>query len=1111
MPLFYFFIETLLFVSCTFSTHSGKGEEMNRRAYSYHYVSLDSTVLYAQRALNNADANNAVVAEACNHIAFAAVMRMDYAQAKSWLKRIYSSSDHQVELLIADIQMMRICQRQSHNKDFYVYREQAQKRMERLSEESGRLDSHSLHRLNYALSEYAIVSSTYFYYVGLLPQSREALADIRPDALLTEDTIQAINYLYMMGSGGMVEADTPDEVAAREREYLHEAFRLANAMGQTFWKANIQEAMSEQLLSEDVGKSMQLAQDALRLFETYGDPYQVAAAHRTLATCHLALHDYQAALQELELAIGVDTVISQAPDLEASIREKMSVAWAGLGNKMGSDKQRNLYLDIQEETRQDRFLESRADALRQSSRQLNILLVGIVGLIPLVLIILFGSKRIRRRRERRLETSVFSMPKAEWEQQLRAQDAAMEEETVQLHEEQQAATLRLKRQRRLLVENQAKVSYIYSFLPLIDRLIRELRKPAGHTGTSLTASDDDRKPSGTASEKSYAQELVDAINDSNRFLASWIQFRKGELTLKIETFSLKEVFEVISRSRGSFFQSQVELLVEPTDYRVKADKTLTLFMLNTLADNARKFTPAGGRVRVYAKATDSYVEISVEDTGCGMNEEQCSQVFDHHVSNGHGFGLMNCKGIVDKYRKTSSIFSCCTLGVESSVGQGSRFYFRLPHVSPTSTHHAVFPSMKSQVIAPMLAVLLCIAVSSAPIALCADTKVSNPSSDARSNSHIEQEFLHRAAAWADSAYYSNVRGNYADAVASADTAITALNHYHRLCWPGSLDTLSLRVTSRVQMAELAWLADSLPIDFQVILDLRNETAVAALALNDWELYEYNNHIYTQLFKELSKDHSLETYCRDMQRQKTNKNTALVLLVLLLGAIPVAYFLVVSQSLRSLIRQYKQRLRDSEQARNQALTRMELEQDKLRLLQAEEAKLHVFNNILDNSLSAFKHETMYYPSRIHTELQAKEKNMSVLTELTSYYRDLCFTLAEQSARQLKSVRLTLHPMECFGQQVFADAVLLDYLLELLAQLNHQSELKNVTAITGDDGYVRFRIPFESSPEDSSDVRSLAKFLICRQIVREHGDVANRQACSLNWEDGQMTLVLPKPFK
>ena len=47
-------------------------------------------------------------------------------------------------------------------------------------------------------------------------------------------------------------------------------------------------------------------------------------------------------------------------------------------------------------------------------------------------------------------------------------------------------------------------------------------------------------------------------------------------------------------------------------------------MINTLAENARKYTPQGGMVKVYARQEEDYVEISVEDNGCGLSPEECS-------------------------------------------------------------------------------------------------------------------------------------------------------------------------------------------------------------------------------------------------------------------------------------------------------------------------------------------------------------------------------------------------------------------------------------------------------------------------------------------------------
>ena len=88
-------------------------------------------------------------------------------------------------------------------------------------------------------------------------------------------------------------------------------------------------------------------------------------------------------------------------------------------------------------------------------------------------------------------------------------------------------------------------------------------------------------------------------------------------------------------------------------------------MINTLAENARKYTPEGGNIKVYARMTDTYVEISVEDNGRGISTEDVERiigekVYDSRVigmknaedleelkeNKGSGFGLMNCKGMI---------------------------------------------------------------------------------------------------------------------------------------------------------------------------------------------------------------------------------------------------------------------------------------------------------------------------------------------------------------------------------------------------------------------------------------------------------------------------------
>ncbi len=95
------------------------------------------------------------------------------------------------------------------------------------------------------------------------------------------------------------------------------------------------------------------------------------------------------------------------------------------------------------------------------------------------------------------------------------------------------------------------------------------------------------------------------------FLALWIKMKQGTLSLNIETFGLNELFDLLGKGRRAFEMKEQTLEIEPTHAMVKADRALTLFMINTLAENARKYTPEGGTIKVYARTTDSYVSRSL--------------------------------------------------------------------------------------------------------------------------------------------------------------------------------------------------------------------------------------------------------------------------------------------------------------------------------------------------------------------------------------------------------------------------------------------------------------------------------------------------------------------
>ena len=1046
---------TILLSACSHPDRQAV-DKLNATSYAYHYRDLDSTEAIAKRAYELAADYPAGRAEALNNMAFVNIVRMRYIDAEKQLNQVVETTDNQIQQLIAYVQQMRLCQRRSRNREFHEFREKANRTLSRINEEREQLNERDLKQLLYAETEYAIVNSTYYYYVGLEQQSIAALATIDENEV-QKDSAQYLNYLYNIGAGGIITHGTQQEINQQEFDKLIRCFMTARKGGYSFFAGQALEALSEHLmdpeyrmqLTEDNLPAMKfinpvgvddemlpgfLAENALNIFERYGDVYQIAGAYRTLASCYRQIGDYQSALYNLEQALS-DSIINQAPDLVASIREQLSVAYAAMDNKVQSDQNRNLYLDLQETTRQDRQLEARAYQYERQLNQLNIMLIAVGVAIVLLLFSLWLFNHLNKKQSKGEEPDNLYEQKSE---------------------ELAAKLLQVENNERKNLEQRAKVSLICNITPFIDRMIHEVSRLGDNNREERLA---------------YIKELIDQINAYNDVLTYWIQLRQGELSLHIESFQLQPLFDVLARGKKSFQMKGVELEVEPTDAVVKADKVLTLFMLNTLADNARKFTQKDGRVNISAQQTADYVEISVEDTGTGMTDEQLQHLFDHKIEGGHGFGLLNCKGIIEKYRKISQIFGVCQIGATSALGKGSKLCFRLPKGI-------------ARTIITLVALVSSLSVSAQPDKIDA---------------------LGMASIYSDSAYFCNINGEYERTLEFADLCRYYLNKHYLEQVPKGRYLMRQLGNPSLLPPEIKWFHDSLKTNYHIILDIRNESAVAALALHEWALYSYNNKIYTQLFKEMSADDTLGEYCATMQQSQTNKTIAIILLVLLLIAIVPAYYLLY----------YRHRLYERFMRDQQRITNLELLDDDLRRAELDDSNLHVSNAVLDNCLSALKHETMYYPSRIQQLLD--KGDMESLGEVTTYYRELYGVLSAQALKQTERTRLHLKPLH---HDILGDETLVRYLFDILRKQAGQKLQPEYTKREG--GYIEVSVAMPSlklSETEAAELFTPSKehlpYLLCRQIVRDLGEATNRRGCgiyaTIQESTTFMIITLPSVWK
>lgn len=1085
---------------------------MTMQAYALRYADVDSVITLTHEACSIAGGYDGY---AMLNLAYVAYQQMDYQLVDSLLNVIRTQDDEELPLLCADVMEMKTTQRTSEGVAFFQAMHMAEKHMNRLADRPMSQKEQLFYI--YACSEFHIICSTYYYYQEQYPQARAEIAQVKAMGLELRDMAQWIYYNYMMGSGGLVECDDEQERVLTEFDYLMTAYTLASRLGYVYFEANALQALSPviqkygSLITEERSEDyltlisrmlnlyetdipMVMSTHAIHLFQQYMDMFQTACAYRTRGELNFAegnypdaIDDYACALhcvnlyhqhyyhsadtlsmydslsaeKSVELRWIKDSTIYTVPDWIAGIRQQISMTYSAMGNKAASDFNRNAYLDILENTNQNEEYDARKQELTSKVRALRMKVWAVLLLGGLMIVLALVYRRRVHRRTSQLHARLQRLRSGE---EVPEDIALMDEKCEELREALQVTRLHLTANKTSNVERRAKVSLVHAIIPYLDRIKGEVLR---------------MKRSGVAEpqRKAYVVELTNEIEAYNRVLTEWIKMNQGELSLHITTVSLAHLFSILREGHYAFDQKGVTLKVDDTQAQVKGDEALTLFMINTLADNARKFTPQGGRVTLSAQETDDYVEIRVSDTGEGLSPEDVdtlnhSKVYDPALigsssqdKKGFGFGLMNCRGIIEKYKKQSAIFNCCAFGVSSEKGRGSTFFFRLPRVLGML----------------LLLFSLSFSLKADPVALY------------------------------DSVYTCNVEGHYNQALEYGERALKEISPRLLLSevQPGALPF------------EIATYSKTDSLDYWLLMGLRNELALSALALNDWPLYEYNNRIYTQLQKFANQDDTLPEYCEQMERSQRGGHV-LFFLILLFTVVTLYYIykLLINRQLESnedTTREIDAFLAEQHKTREEELQRLS---DAVARSRYEENRLHVQNQVLDNCLSAIKHESMYYPSRIRQLAERMgDTDIEQMDELVNYYRQVYSILCSQADEQLEQPgfrRQTLAAddmADAFGRSVssvqrrcgkpldakaqasgpfvLGDIVLLETLLDQLIDYMSRRATRLLFACREQDRFVDFSLQDPDHLLSEEEMHNLfypseesIPLLVAKQIVREH---------------------------
>lgn len=158
------------------------------------------------------------------------------------------------------------------------------------------------------------------------------------------------------------------------------------------------------------------------------------------------------------------------------------------------------------------------------------------------------------------------------------------------------------------------------------------------------------------------------------------KIESGQMEVKQKEVNLKELVDSIIFSMGSrVHDKKLNLVTEIKVNRIIADEELLREVIINLLDNAVKYTPEGGTIRLGCFNSAAGFHFYVEDTGIGIPKESIPRIFErfYRVDKGRsremggtGLGLSIVKHIIERCGGKVT--------VTSEFGKGSKFMINLP-------------------------------------------------------------------------------------------------------------------------------------------------------------------------------------------------------------------------------------------------------------------------------------------------------------------------------------------------------------------------------------------------------------------------------------------------
>ncbi len=179
-------------------------------------------------------------------------------------------------------------------------------------------------------------------------------------------------------------------------------------------------------------------------------------------------------------------------------------------------------------------------------------------------------------------------------------------------------------------------------------------------------------------DASWGAETMADIVDNLLELSRWQANRLNLQTARVDAAAV--VGRMVERASRKSEKHRLVADVPADLPEVRVDRTRVERILDNLVDNAIKYSPEGGEVRISARREADYIVVSVTDQGIGIAPTDTAKLFQPFVRldsliptttlKGIGLGLVVCRRLVEAHGGR--------IWVESGPGKGSTFFFTLP-------------------------------------------------------------------------------------------------------------------------------------------------------------------------------------------------------------------------------------------------------------------------------------------------------------------------------------------------------------------------------------------------------------------------------------------------